>query len=247
MADHPPHGASKIEPTKGSHGADGGGGGAGKWLVGGLAALVLVGGGYAAYKTVGPGQDNTQAAYNESYDDTSGDDPLRAGPLPGDDNLPADSASLDDRDATPAPAAERRSTTPRRSTPVRTAEVPEETIGITPVNATSADTDEVVVRGARRPVWARVPNERSLTALYPERARMRGREGEARLHCMVQDGGVLDCERTQETSSQFGAAAMRVARTYRHAPTLRDGTDATGTPVNLRVVFRLEDEERGRG
>jgi TonB family protein len=246
VADQPPHGATKIEPNKG-HSGDGGGGGAGRWLLGGLAALVLVGGGYAAYKTVGPGQQDTQSAYNESYDDASGDDPLRAGPLPGDDNLPAESSSLDDSNTAPAPAAERRSTT-RRSTPVRAAEVPEETIGITPINATSDDVgDDIVVRGQRRPVWSRVPNERSLTALYPERARMRGREGEARLQCTVQDGGVLDCVRSEETSSQFGAAAIRVARTYRHAPTLRDGTDATGTPVNLRVVFRLEDEERGRG
>jgi TonB family protein len=80
--------------------------------------------------------------------------------------------------------------------------------------------------------------------MYPERARARGREGEARLHCIVQAGGALDCERVSATPGGFGHAALRVARTLRHAPTLADGTDATGSPVRLRVVFRMEDADR---
>ncbi|UPT63863.1 MAG: energy transducer TonB [Hyphomonadaceae bacterium JAD_PAG50586_4] len=98
-----------------------------------------------------------------------------------------------------------------------------------------------------RPIWARTPNERRLSALYPERALARGREGEARLTCIVQDGGALDCDRVSETPGGFGAAAVRVARTFRHAPQLADGSNAIGTPVNLRVVFRIDDDPRGRG
>lgn len=48
MSDHH-HGASKI---RASHDE---GGGAGKWLLGGLAAAVLIGGGYFAYQTYGSG------------------------------------------------------------------------------------------------------------------------------------------------------------------------------------------------
>lgn len=246
MSDHTPHGASTIKPSKGS----GGGGGPGKWILGGLAAVVLAGGGYAAWKTVGPGAQNTQqSAYEDTYaDDYASDDSTRAAPLPDDDGVNAESASADDNEAAPAASEPRRSTTARRSAPTRTVAAAEETIGITPVNATTdvTDGDDIVVRGARRPVWASTPSERRLTSLYPERARMRGREGEARLQCTVEDGGALDCTRAEETSAQFGVAAMRVARDYRHASTLRDGSDATGTPVNLRVVFRLEDDERGR-
>ena len=37
---------------------------------------------------------------------------------------------------------------------------------------------------------------------------------------------------------------MRVARSYRHATKRADGSDATSTPVILRVVFRMEEDER---
>jgi TonB family protein len=225
-----PHGATTIRTSKG--------GGAPKWLIGGVAAVVLAGGAYAAWKTIGPGQDQTQVAYEDPY----AEDPLRAGPVDtaGEDAL-AESAATEDSAAPARPA---------RRPAARDEVVPEETIGITPVNATSEESaspdesEEVVVRPQPRPVWARTPGERRLTALYPERARERGREGEARLSCMVQSGGALDCERVEETSAVFGAAALRVASTYRHAPTRADGSDAVGTPVNMRVVFRLEDADR---
>jgi TonB family protein len=234
-----PHGATTIRASKG-------GGGASKWLIGGVAALVLAGGGYAAWKTVGPGQQqNTEIAYDDQY----ADEPLRAGPLESDDDLPAESAATDE--VTPAPAAPaRRSTAARRQT-ASADTVPEETIGITPASVTSeeiaAETgDDIVVRVRPRPVWTRTPSERRLTSLYPARALERGREGEARLGCTVQEGGALACTTIEETAGGFGTAAQRVARTYRHAATRADGSDAVGTPVNLRVVFRLEDEDRRR-
>ena len=91
-----------------------------------------------------------------------------------------------------------------------------------------------------------MPSARRLAAYYPDRLLQRGREGEARLRCTVRAGGALDCARVEETPG-FGTAALRVARTLRHAPQLADGSDAPGAAVNLRVVFRLSEEERRRG
>jgi TonB family protein len=105
------------------------------------------------------------------------------------------------------------------------------------------DNDDIVVRAPRRPIWVRTPSPRRLSALYPERALDRGREGEARLHCIIGTGGTLDCERVSETPG-FGSAAVRVAHTFRHAETLADGSSAIGTPVNLRVIFRIDDDPR---
>jgi TonB family protein len=241
--DHGTHGAHTVRASKGGSG--------GKWLLGALAAVVLVGGGYAAYQTFGNGQNNdTQTAYNDSYaDDPYASDPLRAGPIEQSDDITAETASTDAAAPAAAPAqrSSARSATRSSSTTVAQGDVPEETIGIMPVNAVQ-DSDEIIVNAPRRPVWTRTPNPRRLSAFYPESDLNRGREGEASLRCTVVDNGALDCLRASETSSGFGRAALRVARTYRHAPTLADGSDATGTPVNLRVLFRLADEDqRGRG
>jgi TonB family protein len=233
------------EPTEGAHTIRASkGGGAGKWLIGALGAAVLAGGGYLAWKNYSP-EPNTQSAYNETYAD---DESYRAGPLPADDDTLADDTTSDERTAAPA-SSERRA--PARRAAARSTQVPEATIGVTPANVTTTqgaipDDDEVIVNPPPSPVWASVPTERRLTSLYPENALQRGREGEARLQCTVLDGGSLDCARVQETSNSFGYAAMRVARTLRHAPTREDGTSAAGTPVNLRVVFRLEEEDRAR-
>lgn len=236
------HGASTIRASKRQ-------GGGGNWIVGALAAAVLAGGGYWAYSTYGaPPQQESQFAYD---DESYVDDPLRD-TTTSEDTITAESASSDEVPAaTPAAAEPRRTTTPRRSAAsTRPQPVPEATIGITPINATTEDvaqTDELVVTAPQRPIWRRTPTARRLSALYPERALERGREGEARLACVVQEEGVLDCERISETPGGFGSAALRVARTFRHAAVLPDGTDAVGSPVNLRVVFRLAEEERRAG
>jgi TonB family protein len=209
---------------------------------------VLLGGGYLAYKNFAP-QNGAQTAYNDSYTtDQYGDDPLRAGPVETGNN--AD--DLDANEATATPASETSAAPParRRSTAaVPTEEVPEATIGVTPTNVTTdgyaaSESPDLVVTAARRPVWDRTPSARRLSAMYPERALERGREGEARLHCTVLDGGALDCAKTSETSGGFGNAALRVARTLRHAPQFADGSNAAGSPVNLRVVFRIDDNAR---
>ena len=238
--DHDTHGATTIRASKG-------GGGGGKFLIGAVAAAVLVGGGYLAWKNFGP-QNGAQTAYNDSYAaEQYGDDPLRAGPVEtgnsGAGNLAAEDDVASPASETAAPPARRRTA----SAP--TEEVPEATIGVTPINVTTegydaSESPDLVVTAARRPVWERTPTARRLSALYPERALERGREGEARLHCTVLDGGALDCAKTSETPGGFGNAALRVARTLRHAPQFADGSVAAGSPVNLRVVFRIEDEAR---
>lgn len=130
----------------------------------------------------------------------------------------------------------------------RAEEVPEEVVGIIPASA-SSDENEIIVPGARRPVWQSTPSARRLSAAYPERALERGREGEARVACFVQQNGRLDCERVSEfpANSGFGNAALRVAHMYRHAEQRADGSSAVGSPVNLRVVFRIDDNDRRRG
>lgn len=240
MSENPKSGASTIRPSKGH--SDDNGGGPGKWLLAASAAVVLLGGGYMAWTAMSPTQQQTEIAYNDPY----AEDPLRAAPMegeqataeaagaPGGEGVAPESAELQ-----PAPA-------PARRPAARPAPVTEETIGITHVSAEAAGGDDIVVT-ARRPIWARTPSQRQLSGLYPQRALDRGQEGEASLSCTVINGGALDCERISETPG-FGYPALRVARELRHAPRLADGRDAVGSQVNLRVVFRIDEQEaRARG
>lgn len=239
MSEQPGHGAKKVHPAK----KDEGGGGS-KWLISAVAAAALIGGGYFVWQSMTPSRSNSELAINDTY----ADDPLRAGPVESSQSTgETNFAENDAPTAAPASAAETRPATPARrstsSSSARTEAVPEQTIGITPASASNYDDDEIVVT-ARRPVWASTPSARRLSAMYPQRALDRGREGEARLACVVQERGVLDCDQIEATPGGFGPAAERVARTYRHATTLADGRDAVGTPVNLRVVFRIAEEPR---
>jgi len=232
VSDDPHHGATEIKAAKG--------GGGGKWLLGALAAVVLIGGGYAAWTTLSPSQNDDQYAINNAYDD--GADPLRATPLP----VEGDVASAASDNAAPAATPARRAASSSASTRTASAQdIPEATFGITPISASTnyADDENVVVTAPRRPVWTRTPSARRLSALYPARQLEREREGEARLACLVEQNGQLDCENVEQTPG-FGGAALRVASTLRHAEYLADGRSAVGTPVNLRVVFRMEDEAR---
>jgi TonB family protein len=124
------------------------------------------------------------------------------------------------------------------------ATAPVATLNVAYASSDSIRADEIVVRASAPPVWADVPSAQHLAALYPTRALERGREGEAQLHCVVLNGGELDCAPVEATSDSFGAAALEVSRRLRHAARRADGSSAVGTPVNLRVVFRLDDEGR---
>jgi hypothetical protein len=157
----PKHDAPTIRASKG--------GGGGKLLLGAVAAAVLVGGGYFAWKTYGSQQNNAQTAYNDAYSSNDSDDPLRAVAL----NQTATSGRYCiDRCRRRPSSTETRSSTARRSSSAREPVVAEETIGITPINATTDATDgeDIVVTAARRPIWVRTPSQRRLSALYPERA-----------------------------------------------------------------------------
>lgn len=231
MSEDPHHGATTIHASKS--------GAMGKLVLGVVAAALVLGGGYYAWTQYGPSQEQTEIAYNE---ESYVDDPLRAGPA-DEQNPLAESAAADD--VTAEPAAEEPSAAPARRAPARSAAaapVPQATIGVTPANAAPYDSDEIVVPAPRRPIWAHTPSARRLSAMYPQRALDRGRDGEASLACVVQNGGVLDCDRVSETPGGFGNAALRVARAYRHSTQLADGSSAVGTPVNLRVVFRINQE-----
>ncbi|MGD9816843.1 MAG: energy transducer TonB [Hyphomonadaceae bacterium] len=233
MSRDPTHGATVVRASKG--------GGASKWLIGAVAAAVLGGGGYVAWQSLGAShQDGPDAAYTDEL----APDPLRAGPIsPAQDPFadPAGAAEAPVAQTAEAPAPAPR-TAPRAA--ARTQDVPEQTIGVTPASY-DTESDEIVVTPGHRPIWSRTPTARRLSSFYPVRDLERGREGEARLSCTVQAGGVLDCTPVSATSRGFGSAAVRVARTFRHAPRTANGGDATGTPVNLRVVFRIDDSARG--
>ena len=212
-----------------------------KALAGAVAAVAVLAGGYFVLKNMPtPGQPHAEVASTDAgYDATSSAQPL---PGAGDPAKTADIATTASTSTTETRTT--AATRPRRHVTAAADNVPETVIGITPVSATQDD-NEVVVTGQRRPVWSRTPNARRLSALYPEGALERGREGEASVHCTVQDGGSLNCVRTSEmpANSGFGTAALSVARAFRHAPQRADGSSAVGTPVNLRVVFRISDKD----
>lgn len=225
--------------TKGSSG-----GGKWKWAAGAVAAVAVVGAGLYAWSNADRGQPSDEFAYNEStpaeaFDAASLDSAPNAAPEP---------------EAIAEPAAvtsERSSRTSSRTRDRQVASnddvVVEQVVGVSPDGVTTyEDSEDVIVQGRRTPEWTRTPSAYRLSTAYPERALERGREGEARVHCTVLENGALDCVRASETgNSGFGLAALRVARMFRHAPERADGSSAVGTPVNLRVVFRLEDERRG--
>lgn len=216
------------------------GGVGGKLVLGALAAVVLGGAGYLAYNNYTQAPANTQTAYNDPY--AAGIQ--HAGPLPPVQSAAPENPASPDETSTPAPV-QTAAATPARHTAPRNA-VHEETIGIVPASVTASETsadENVIVNAPPRPTWTRVPSARRLAALYPVVAQEQGREGEAKLHCTVLESGALNCARVSETRG-FGNAALRVARTFRHAPQFADGSNAIGAPVNLRVVFRLPEETR---
>lgn len=221
-----------------------------KWLGGAALAAVLLGGGYYAWSQYGPSQSN---ASNEQSYAQNGEAPLHAGALPS--QTGESVASPNESGSTFAAGTQTADATPahrRASSRAAPAPAAEEVIGVTPASATSSasavsqDDEPIIVEGQRRPVWTHTPSAWRLAATYPARALEEGREGEASLHCTVLNNGALDCAPVAEYPARagFGGAALRVAHMYRHAQTRRDGKDAIGSPVNLRVVFRIDDNTR---
>jgi TonB family protein len=223
-----------------------------KWLGGAALAAVLLGGGYYAWSQYGPSQSSASNEQSQPYAQ-NGEAPLHAGALPPQSGesvaSPNESSTYSSGTQTANPTTPAR----RRTSSHAAATAPaEEVIGVTPASATRSasatgqDGEPIVVEAQRRPVWTRTPAAWRLAETYPTRALEQGREGEASLHCTVLNNGALDCAPVSEYPARagFGGAALRVAHMYRHAQTRRDGKDAIGSPVNLRVVFRIDDNTR---
>jgi TonB family protein len=227
-----------------------------KWLAGAAAAAVLLGGGYYAWSHSAQNQtannepttelaDNSASFSAPSEFATAANEPTTveqgAAIAPAPDMATTHAAPLATKSMATAKA-------PTKKTQTAALEVPEQVIGVSTVEASATDSDELIVRGARRPVWRYQPSATRLSEYYPAFALERGREGEASLHCTVGEKGALQCATVSEYPAKagFGRAALQVARTFRHADTRSDGSRAYGTPVNLRVMFRMAEDERRR-
>lgn len=219
-----------------------------KWLAGAAAAAVLLGGGYFAWQNSNQTDPNRTeiAAYDSDMD--------RAGPLTDEER-----EELERPEAQPAASGEQparaldRSNRPqqRQAAAQRaSAEPAEAVIDVGPTNiayeASYVNEDDIIVEGRRAPIWQSTPNATRLADVYPAMALERGQEGEAQVQCTVQEGGAMDCTRISESDPTFGRAALRVARMFRHAPARADGSSAAGTAVNLRVHFRLAEDDGRR-
>src|SRR5262249_25121738 len=147
--------------------------------------------------------DSTQSAYNDTSSSSSAAPQTASNEQSAPSDSATDNSATQESAAAPAPAPTRTTTHVRRTT-TQVATVHEETIGVTPASFT---TDEGVVVRGHRSVWVRPPNAQRLASFYPERARTFDREGEATLHCTVENGGYLSCAKVSETPrGDFGAA-----------------------------------------
>lgn len=224
----------------------------GKWMAGAAVAAVLAGGGYYAWKnsTSQPVAENVAEDSSSFADASAFSDSAPIGEVTGN-AAPVEEASgtVEKNFAASTPTESRKTTTARaapKQATVAAAEIPEETIGVSQVSSIASQSDEVIVNAPRRPVWRSTPSATRLSTYYPAGALERGREGEASLRCTVEERGALDCVRVSETPARagFGNAALRVARSFRHAEQRADGQAAIGTQLNLRVLFRVPDDER---
>jgi TonB family protein len=250
MSDEQANGPRTSKERHVSHSSTAGGSNKTGILLAGAAALaLLVGGGYYVWQNAGSNQvasiDNNAAFSASEYDQPIvGDATTEKGAIG------AGPALTEDQTITESGAQKTAAAQPKKAR-IAAAAIPEETIGVSQASTsgsaiTTSQSDEVVVSPMQRPVWRYTPRPERLSEYYPTRALDRGREGEASLHCIVGKKGMMDCESVSETPARsgFGAAAVRVARTFRHAEQRADGASAIGTPVNLRVLFRMEEGRR---
>lgn len=238
MSDKPAKSREGVSNSKDQH--PGGSKRTGLLLAGAAALALLIGGGYYLWQNGAPSEvasnDNAvSVAAPYTYDEVTGKD--------------ASTATAEKSAALAAPATTDSQTAKDSQSAKKKAHVaaavPEETIGVSRVSARANTTDELVIKG-KRPVWRYAPRADRLSEYYPAYALERGREGEARLHCIIGKKGKLDCERVSETPAKagFGSAALQVAHRFRHVERLADGRNAIGTPINLRVLFRMPEGER---
>jgi protein TonB len=92
------------------------------------------------------------------------------------------------------------------------------------------------------PVWLSRPGAREFERYYPPRALERGREGRVTLDCIVGANGAIACAVARETPEGwgFGAAALKIAPSFRLAPRMEDGRATEGGTVRVDLAFRLD-------
>jgi protein TonB len=93
-----------------------------------------------------------------------------------------------------------------------------------------------------RPDWLRRPTGRDMARYYPDRAQRRGVEGRAVMACSVTLAGTLaGCRITAETPADggFGAAALKMSRSFKLRPMTRDGKPVAGGTVHVPIQFAL--------
>lgn len=91
--------------------------------------------------------------------------------------------------------------------------------------------------------WRRRPSERDFARRYPHAALEAGQGGRVVLSCLIQQGGDLSCEVSEEEPSDagFGEAARELSGEFRAAPRTEDGLQTAGRHVRLSLVFRPGD------
>lgn len=90
------------------------------------------------------------------------------------------------------------------------------------------------------PRWAQRPSARDLQNAYPAGAQRRNLEGHVTLDCLIGSDLAIRCRALNETPAGFGfaSAALRVAQSFRAAPTLEDGRPAAGERAQVTLVFK---------
>jgi outer membrane biosynthesis protein TonB len=105
--------------------------------------------------------------------------------------------------------------------------------------ATVSATPGPAPSGHVKPTWLRRPGAAQLTSAYPRRAADAGVGGQAQLDCLIQGDGALACQALSSSPSNYGfaEAGLAVARYFRAAPTLADGSSAYGKRTTLTIKF----------
>jgi TonB family protein len=97
------------------------------------------------------------------------------------------------------------------------------------------------------PDWLSKPTAEAMTAAYPAQATMRGVEGSAIIHCVVQPSGLVrNCTIVKEDPPGwgFGAGAVVLSHTFLFKPAKRDGIPVEAK-VSLPINFLLAGSRPG--